>query len=50
MGEVPNRIADYVDYRTGELLFSIPFYTSDQNYRGGRPYRPGDHYKRERDD
>lgn len=44
MDKMPNRIADYVDYKTGALLFSIPFYTSDPNHAGGRPYKPDDPY------
>lgn len=38
-----NRICDYVDYRTGTLLYSVPFLDTT-GMREGRPYRPGDAY------
>lgn len=43
----PNKIADYVDATTGELLFSIPFVDTD-GCHSGRPFKPGDPCKRER--
>jgi hypothetical protein len=39
----PNRIQDYVHWKTGELLYSAPFYASPPDY-GGRFYKPGDPY------
>jgi hypothetical protein len=44
---VLNRIAHYVDARTGKLLYSIPFYDPDNIYIGSAPYKPGDPYKSE---
>lgn len=47
-----NKIADYVDYRTGELLFSESFYDPGSDpeavrergdaccHYGGRPFKP----------